>query len=94
MLPSSALIDNESVSMALPGGNDETPVARMVANSVMAAEFESRTGSWCARVARRSNIEDELNSLDFYQLNSLQGTFLRGGLESCARELHSSDRGI
>ena len=94
MLPSSALIDNESVSMALPRGNDETPVARMVANSVMAAEFESRTGSWCARVARHSNIEDALNSLDFDQLNSLQGTFLHGGLESCARELHSSDRGI
>ena len=92
--PSSALIDNESVSMALPRGNDETPVARMVANSVMAAEFESRTRSWCPRVARHSNIEDALNSLDFDQLNSLQGTFLCGGLERCAHELHSSDGGI
>ena len=70
-------IDNESVRMALLRGSGETPVARMVANSIMTAEFESRTKSWYARVASHSNIADAPSRLDFDQLNSLHSTFCR-----------------
>jgi ribonuclease HI len=68
-------IDNESVRMVLLRCSGETPVARMVANSIMTAEFESRTKSWYARVARHSNMAEAPNSLDFDQLNSPQSTF-------------------
>ena len=68
-------IDNESVRMALLRGSGETPVARMVANSIMAAEFESRTKSWYARVVSHSNIADAPSRLDFDQLHSLHSTF-------------------
>ena len=61
--------------MALIRGCGEIPVARMVANSTMSDELESRTKSWYARVASQSNIADAPNCLAFDQLNSLQSTF-------------------
>ena len=68
-------VDNELVYLALLRGSGETPIARLVADSIMTAEFESRTKSWYARVARHSNIADAPSRLDFDQLNSLQSTF-------------------
>ena len=68
-------VDNESVRLALLRGSCETPVARLVAASIMTAEFESRTKSWYARVASHSNKADAPSRLDFDQLNSLHSTF-------------------
>ena len=68
-------VDNESVRMALLRGSGETPVARKVADSIMNAEFQSRTKSWYARVASHSNIADAPSRLDFDLLNSLHSTF-------------------
>ena len=68
-------IDNESVRLALLRGSGETPVARRVAEQIMAAEYSLQTKSWYARVASASNIADDPSRGNFKHLENLGSSF-------------------
>jgi hypothetical protein len=48
-------------------GKGETPVARLVADSIITAEFECGVESKYARVASHRNIADAPSRIDFDQ---------------------------